>query len=75
METKKDDKIEENKKEDKIEDKKENLLESGRYAFLGPENGDISIENLEFLSDSGKRRIWKVESMDAQRIVFKVIKF
>lgn len=62
-------------KKEEIKEKKENILESGRYVFLGPENGDISIENLEFLSDSGKRRIWKVESMDAQKVVFKVIKF
>ncbi len=58
-----------------MEEKKENLLESGRYVFKGPENGDISIDMLELQSDAGNKRIWKVESLDREKIVFKVIKF
>jgi len=61
--------------EENKEEKKENILESGRYVFKGPENGDISIESLEMMSDGGNKRIWKVELLSKEKIVFKVIKF
>lgn len=61
--------------EENKEEKRENLLESGRYVFKGPENGNISIDFLELQSDAGNKRIWKVESLDKNKIVFKIVKF
>lgn len=61
-----------NKEENK---NKVNVLENGTYSVYGPENGDISFDTLELHAGSGAKRIWKVESFSADKIVLKVIKF
>lgn len=63
------------KVEQKQEEKKKNVLENGTYSVYGPENGEISFDVLELHADSGAKRIWKVESFSAEKVVFKVVKF
>jgi len=58
-----------------MDEEKKNLLETGSYEFLGPENGDINIDKIVLNSTSGAKRIWKIKSLSREEIVFKVEKF
>ncbi len=55
--------------------KNKNVLENGTYSIYGPENGDINFDKLELHAGSGATRVWKIESFDKEKAVFKVIKF
>ena len=61
-------------KKEVVENKK-NVLENGTYSVYGPENGDINFDTLELHSGSGAKRIWKVEELGRDKVIFKVIKF
>jgi len=62
-------------KENKKRKNPKNLLESGEYNILGPENGDISINKIVLQSHTGAKRIWKVKFLDQKQIVLEVEKF
>ena len=59
----------------KPEEKKKNILETGTYSMLGPENGDINIDTIELNSESGAKRIWKIRNMSEKEINLDIVKF
>lgn len=67
--------MEEQKKAIEKNSKNKNVLENGTYSIYGPENGDINFDTLELHAGSGATRVWKIESFDKEKVVFKVIKF
>ncbi len=51
------------------------IVEQGSYNMIAETNGDFKITHLVLKSESGSKRVWRINEMSEKDISFKIEKF